>query len=195
MAGYTIFFDVSQYILQSLRDKLCPEYITSTDQIKLIAPTDQNTDYQVGLFMYDIQTMPEYLEGNMFQVGNDMMTYPSKSLKLRYMLFFNVKAAMPLKEEDQQVILGLVLQFFYDYATIDIKAIHHDWDERDLSASITVLNMNIDEKTKIWTGLDKSMQIALYLEVAPILLASGRYVPFKRVKEADFAAEEKERKG
>lgn len=191
MAGYTVFYDVSWYLIRSLSSRLCPEYMTDTGQIKLAIPTEKGTDYQLGIFLYDLQTMSAYQEGNMFNLGNNIMTYPSKSLKLNYMIFFNDKASMPIKEEDQQLIMGVILQYLYDNAGVNIREIHSQWDERDGTATITVLNMGIDEKTKIWTALDLPMRRALYLEVSPILLASSRQIQVNRVREADFIVEEK----
>ena len=55
MADYPIIADVSSYIVKTLRQKMCPEPIPSPNNIEISSPADQDVDYIVGLYLYDIQ--------------------------------------------------------------------------------------------------------------------------------------------
>jgi len=191
MAGFTIISDISQYIADMLRNKLYPSFISSKEAISLVSPIDKNADYQMGIYLYDIQAMSEYTLPQMISIGHNKKQYPPKSLKLRYMVYLNKKAQIVAKGEDEQRILGLTIQLLYDNPSITISKIHNLSDAFDETASISILNLNVDEKSKIWTALTLPMQLGIYLEVSPVLLASTREVTVTRVAETTFSTEEK----
>ena len=55
MADYPIISDVSSYIVKLLRKKMCPEPIPSPNNIEVSSPADQDDDYILGLYLYDIR--------------------------------------------------------------------------------------------------------------------------------------------
>ena len=55
MADYPIISDVSAYIVRTLRKKMCPEPIPSPNNIEISSPADQDVDYILGLYLYDIR--------------------------------------------------------------------------------------------------------------------------------------------
>ena len=191
MAGFTIISDISQHIVALLRQNLCPSFITASEGISLISPIDKNADYQMGIYLYDLQEMGEYTLPQMVTIGQNKKQYPPKSLRLKYMIYLNQKSQIAAKGEDEQRILGLTMQCLYDNPTIAINKLHRLSDAFDEIASISILNMNLEEKSKIWTALALPMQLSIYLEVAPVLLASAREVTVTRVVETAFNTVEK----
>ena len=55
MADYPIIADVSNYMVQMLRQKMCPEPIPSPNNIEVSSPAEQDVDYILGLYLYDIR--------------------------------------------------------------------------------------------------------------------------------------------
>ena len=55
MADYPIIADVSAHIVRTLRKKMCPEPIPSPNNIEISSPADQDVDYILGLYLYDIR--------------------------------------------------------------------------------------------------------------------------------------------
>ena len=55
MADYPIIADISNYIVKTLRSKMCPEPIPSPNNIEVSSPADQEVDYIRGLYLYDIK--------------------------------------------------------------------------------------------------------------------------------------------
>ena len=55
MADYTIISDVSQHMVKILREKMCPEPIPSPNNITASSPSEQDVDYILGLYLYDIE--------------------------------------------------------------------------------------------------------------------------------------------
>lgn len=189
MAGYSIIADISQYIGSLLRQHLCPMYIANEEMIKLISPVDKDADYQLGIFLYDIQSADMgYMESRI--VGQAYKTKAPQSLKLKYMIYVNHKAQIAAKGEDEQRILGLVMQNLYDHAVIDISKIHQFSETFDDTSALQVIHMPLEEKSKIWTGLGIPMQLSVYLEVSPVLLSSMQREEVQRVVTTKFAVEE-----
>ena len=60
MADYPIIADVSNYIVKTLRKKMCPEPIPSANNIEVSSPADQDVDYILGLYLYDIRYIGEH---------------------------------------------------------------------------------------------------------------------------------------
>ena len=66
-------------------------------------------------------------------------------------------------------------------------AILYDMEgEEEASASITILPLSFEEKTKIWSVLNVPYQLGIYFSVSPVLLSSRRVRSFKRVVAAEF---------
>ena len=51
MADYPIIADISNYIVKTLRSKMCPEPIPSPNNIEVSSPADQEVDYILGLYL------------------------------------------------------------------------------------------------------------------------------------------------
>ena len=78
MADFSIISDVSNEVLKLLRENICPELIQSPESIALAAPTDKNADFQLGLYLYDIQELREYQQQDMNYNPQQMNTEPTK---------------------------------------------------------------------------------------------------------------------
>ena len=60
MSDFSVISEVGNAILKLLREKVCPELIQSPEAIRLVSPAEKNADYQLGLYMYDIQELREF---------------------------------------------------------------------------------------------------------------------------------------
>ena len=110
---------------------------------------------------------------------------PPRPLALHYMLFLNSKAQIAAGAEAEQRILGRALQVLSDYPTIDVNEAHPYSQELEESASVTILSMTFEEKTKIWSALSTPYQLGVYFSVSPLLLSSRRQESFARVREVE----------
>ena len=180
MADFSIISDVSNEVLKLLRENICPELIQSPESIALAAPTDKNADFQLGLYLYDIQELREYQNLDMIRLRGNQAQYPPKPLNLFFSLYMNTKSQMMSIVENEQRILGRAMQVLMDHAILYETA-----ENDETSASITLLPMSYEEKTKIWSVLSIPYQLGIYFSVAPVLLSSRRIRSFKRVVAAD----------
>ncbi len=181
MADYSIISDVSNEVLKILRDNICPELIQSPESIALVSPTDQNADFQLGLYLYDIQELREYQQVDMIRMRGNQAQYPPKPLNLFFALYINSKSQMMSNAENEQRILGRVIQVLMDHSIL-----YETTEREESSVSITLLPLSFEEKTKIWSVLSTPYQLGVYFSIAPVLLSSRRVRTFKRVVDASF---------
>lgn len=180
MADFSIISDVSNEVLKLLRDNICPELIQSPESIALASPTDKNADFQLGLYLYDIQELREYQRLDTIRLKGNQMQYPPKPLNLFFALYINTKSQLMSNAENEQRILGRAMQVLMDHAIL------YETTEEETSASITLLPLSFEEKTKIWSVINVPYQLGVYFSVAPVLLSSRRIRSFKRVVSAEF---------
>ena len=178
---FSIIADVSNEVLKVLRENICPELIQSPEAISLAAPTDKNADFQLGLYLYDIQELREYQQMDMIRMKGNQGQYPPKPLNLFYALYINSKSQLMSNAENEQRILGRAIQVLMDNAIL-----FQPDNEEESRGSITLLPLSYEEKTKVWSALSLPSQLAVYFSVSPVLLSSRRIRTFKRVVAAEF---------
>ena len=83
--------------------------------------------------------------------------------------------------ENEQRILGRAMQVLMDHAILYESA-----EEDEGSASVTLLPLSYEEKTKIWSVLSVPYQLGIYFSVSPVLLSSRRVRTFRRVVATEF---------
>ena len=186
MADFSIISDVSNEVLKLLRENICPELIQSPESIALAAPTDKNADFQLGLYLYDIQELREYQQQDMIRLRGNMTQSPPKPLTLYFALYMNTKSQLMSNVENEQRILGRAIQVLMDHAIL-----YDTGEDEDTSASITLLSY--EEKTKIWSVLSIPYQLGIYFSVSPVLLSSRRIRSFRRVVAAEFDVSQRQR--
>ena len=181
MADFSIISDVSNEVLNVLREQICPELIQSPESIALGIPSDKNADFQLGLYLYDVQELREYRQMDPIRLWWVLRLVSPKPLTLYYALYVNTKSQLTSNAENEQRILGRALQVLMDHAILyDMEG------EEEASASITILPLSFEEKTKIWSVLNVPYQLGIYFSVSPVLLSSRRVRSFKRVVAAEF---------
>lgn len=114
MADYPIISDVSAYIVKLLREKMCPEPIPSPNNIEVSSPAEQDVDYILGLYLYDIREEGEVSVPPMVAAGKTRLRRPPRPYSLSYMIFLNGSSQMGLKAHDIQKIIGRAAQVVND---------------------------------------------------------------------------------
>ncbi len=190
MADFSIISDVSNALIKLLRDNICPEPIQVPEAVMLTQPTDKNSDFQLGLFLYDIKDFNELRSSEPIRRGNTKQQ-PDRPLSLSYMVFLNSKAQMSISSETEQRILGRVLQTLMDNPQLNITQGSLNEEEDPTDSAITLLNMTFEEKSKIWAALSMPYQVCLFFSISPIILSSRTTGEFVRVRSLEFHTENK----
>lgn len=186
MGDFSVISDVSNAILKTMRDNLCPELIQSPEAITLTVPHDKNADFQVGLYLYDIQEMREYRQTEYVRINHSQRRLPPKPLNLFYALYINSKSQLTVDAENEQRILGRAMQILMDYPILP----EDTTDEDGMGITVTFQTMSFEEKSKLWSVLSTPYQLAVYFSVSPVLLSSRKISSFTRVVDAAFGMEQ-----
>lgn len=184
MAEYSIFADVSRYLLELLRESLCPALFASREQISLGAPDATKNDAQLLLYMYSIRDFAEYTPERGMYPHSGTVTNRPLPVTLQYTVFFNKKAQAPMDELAEHRVLGRVMQTLNANPVLDVRTIHAAADSSDEPATILFSKLDDRRKHDLWGGFSEPMRPAVYIEVGPLLLSGGaRIVP--RVSEME----------
>lgn len=192
MSDFSVISEISNQILKLLRDNICPELIQSPESIKLVSPSEKNADFQLGLYLYDIQELREYQQVDLIRINGKQARYPSKPLNLHFALYINSKSQMMSDAENELRIIGRIIQVLMDNAILQGT---ENEEEDEGAAAITLLNQSFEDKTKLWAALSMPYQLAVYFTVSPVVLSSQRVYNFSRVLQTEYTVEYKDTKG
>ncbi len=186
MADYPIIADVSSYIVKILRNKMCPEPIPSPNNIEISSPADQDVDYILGLYLYDVREESDVSERPMMQRGRVQLQRPPKPYSLYYMVFINGSSQMGLKAPDIQKIIGRVAQIVNDNNSVRPRELQPWLDVEEPPIVLSQAKISLEEKVRVWQAISKPYQISLFYKAAPVFLSSEVVVDTPRVSEAAF---------
>lgn len=187
MADYTIIADVSSYIVKTLRQKMCPEPIPSPNNIEISSPADQDVDYILGLYLYDIREETNVSQPPMINKGRVQLQKPPRPYGLYYMAFINGSSQMGLKAPDIQKIIGKVAQIVNDNSSVRPSDLQAWLDTQEPPIVLSQAKISLEEKVSVWRAINKPYQISLFYKAAPVFLSSEITVTPSRVAEAQFS--------
>ena len=195
MADYPIISDVSQFIVKTLREKMCPEPIPSPNNIEISSPAAQDVDYIVGLYLYDIREESQTSSTQMMQVGRVRLKKPPVPYALFYMVFINGSSQMGLKAPDIQKIIGKAAQIVNDNSSVLPNQLQTWLDTNEPPIVLSQAKISLEEKVRVWQAINKPYQLSLFYKAAPVFMSSEIVVNTPRVNNADIglhiAGEEK----
>ena len=186
MADYPIIADISNYIVKTLRSKMCPEPIPSPNNIEVSSPADQEVDYILGLYLYDIKEEENVAMPGFMSSGRVRLAKSPKPYSLYYMLFINGSSQMGLKASDTQKILGKVAQIVNDNQSVLPSQLQNWLDVQEPPIVITQAKIPLSEKVSVWQAINKPYQVSLFYKAAPVFLSSEVVVETPRVVDASF---------
>lgn len=186
MADYTIISDVSSYIVRVLREKMCPEPIPSPNNIEISTPADQDVDYIVGLYLYDIREESDVTQRPYMPRGQVQLQRPPRPYGLYYMVFINGSSQMGLKAPDIQKIIGRAAQIVNDNSSVYPNELQKWLDTQEPPIVLSQAKISLEEKVRVWQAINKPYQISLFYKAAPVFLSSEVVINTPRVAEASF---------
>lgn len=189
MADYTIIADVSQYIVKTLREKMCPEPIPSPNNIEISSPSSQDVDYIVGLYLYEVKEEGQIAQPPMLTRGSVQLQKPPNPYSLYYMVFINGSSQMGLKAPDIQKIIGRIAQIVNDNNAVRPNELQPWLSAEEPPIILSQAKISLEEKVRVWQAINKPYQISLFYKAAPVFLSSEVIIEPPRVREASFGIE------
>lgn len=193
MADYTIIADVSAYIVRLLREKMCPEPISSPNHIEISSPTAQDVDYLVGLYLYEVKQETQIARPLMVRQGRTQTAKAPNPYSLYYMVFINASSQMGLKAPDVQKIVGRIAQIADDNSSVFPRQLQPWLNEEEPAIVLSQARMALEEKVRVWQAINKPYEISLFYKAAPVFLSSSAVAEPPRVTQASIAVDLMER--
>lgn len=186
MADYPIIADVSNYIVRTLREKMCPEPIPSPNNIEVSTPAESDVDYILGLYLYDVREEGEVAVPAMVNSGRTRLRRPSRPYSLYYMLFLNGSSQMGLKGGDVQKIIGRAAQIINDSSMVLPRTLQSWLEDEEPPIIFSPARMSLEDKVRVWSAINKPYQVSLFYKAAPVFLSSEIIVDTPRVVDAEL---------
>ena len=186
LADYPIIADVSNYIVRTLREKMCPEPIPSPNNIEVSTPADSDVDYILGLYLYDVREEGEVAVPAMVNSGRTRLRRPSRPYSLYYMLFLNGSSQMGLKGGDVQKIIGRAAQIINDSSTVSPRTLQSWLEDDEPPIIFSPARMSLEDKVRVWSAINKPYQVSLFYKAAPVFLSSEVFADTPRVIDSEF---------
>lgn len=186
MADYPIIADVSNYIIRTLRGKMCPEPIPSSNNIQVSSPADQDVDYILGLYLYDIRETSGMATPPYIPSGRVRLQKAARAYDLYYMVFINGSSQMGLKALDIQKIMGRVAQIINDNNSVLPNQLQNWLETSEPPINLIQAKMTLEEKVRVWQAINKPYQVSLFYKAGPVFLSSEVVIDAPRVVDATF---------
>lgn len=180
MADYSVIADVGNTIVRILREHMVPEVIMNPDGISVYAPDDKG-DVSLGIYLYDIRESKDVRESGMVDEGFHRQKYPSVFLDLYYMVTAYSSGDVKFRSLEEQKMLGRALQVLMDHARLDLGG---------TPARIELLQLENDEKMRLWNVPNVPYKLSLFYKVSPVEIESEKTKQIARVTSIDMAFEE-----
>ena len=187
MADYPIISDVSAYIVRMLREKMCPEPIPSPNNIEVSSPAEQDVDYILGLYLYDIREEGEVSVPPLIGTGKTRLRRPPRPYSLYYMVFINGSSQMGLKAHDIQKIIGRAAQIVNDNDAVYPTTLQSWLETQEPPIVLSPAKLSLEDKVRVWSAINKPYQVSLFYKAAPVFLSSEIIVDSPRVTDARFS--------
>lgn len=187
---YTVIADISSYLLELLKINMVPEPILNGDSIGVCSPNEKG-DLTLGVYLYDVKESEEIQGNSMINIGNRRQKYPPTYLSLFYMVTAYSNTDFKTKYLDDQRIIGRAVQVLGDNSTINLSQIMNSSNITIQEGRIQMLNLNNEEKMKIWNAPSVPYKLSMCFKIAPIELESTRVKNVARVVEAITTIQEK----
>lgn len=184
MGRYTVISEVTESIINILRQDLVPEPIRKKDLIAACSPGDK-ADIKIGLHLYDVQENGDFVNRNRIQRSSNQIQYPPMSLTLYYMLTAYSNADPRDRGIDSQRALGRCIQSLYDQAILTPNMLVGSLADYTESIEISRHNMTFEEKQRIWHFPNIPYQLSVFYKVAPVFVESTRVKSVKPVTDVD----------
>lgn len=159
-------------LTEIIRQALNREYGIRAERIGMGVPGEDNS-LTVCIYMYDIQRNSDMNDQRMQSVSPTRLRYPSSYYDLYYMFVPYSDSDLKFRAQEECRIIDLLLQTLGDLHSIE--------SETDIGFSL--MELDFDEKMKIWNGLNIPYHTALYGKAGPVEIESARIREVKRVTE------------
>lgn len=184
---YTAIAEAGNALVHLLKSQMVPETLQNPDHIGLCSPADKG-DFEIGLHLYDVKESEEVRSHEMVTVDASRQKYPPAYLTLFYMVTAYSNGDVKYRSEEEQRLLGRVIQVFHDYSVLDGGLLPAGGSETE--PVVEMLPLSLEEKMRIWSVPNTAYKTSLFYKVGPIAVDSTKAKEARRVTDVSFSVRE-----
>jgi len=158
---------LEDHITNSAEAQLSGVPIELASPRELRSPDEANPTNVVSLWLYRVSRNPDLLNRSPVR---DEQGQHRHALPIE--LFYLVAPITPFPE-NEQALLGRVLQVLNDHATVRGTDLTDDLAGEDTELRITLETLTLEELTRVWNALDEPYQLSVSYRVQVIEVESG----------------------
>lgn len=140
-------------------------------RVTLNTPKEMSGDQVEGLsvWLYRVARDEDALNALPLRVAPNLLRLPPLPLRLHYLM-------TPITRQNpdtEQVILGKVLQTFYDHPLLRGADLQDELSGTEVELSVRLESLSLEEITRVWESLEGSYQLSVSYEVGVVPIESG----------------------
>ena len=193
MGDYTAIAGFSGALVRLLQTHLVPDTLRSADSIGLCSPDDHG-DFQLGVYLYAIEECAEMRESEMVGRGLSRQQYPPSYFQLYYMITPYSTSSLKFRAEEEQRVLGKVIQVLKDYGIFDEETFQPVETPKGLDVRVEWMTLTTEEKQKVWNAPEVPYRTSLFYRAEPVAVASTKVRAIRRVTGLELSVNEREQK-
>ena len=157
-------------ILRNLFDSV----FGGTMVVSLDTPEEMNRRHEEGLsiWLYRVVRDEQRLNDLPVRIDRDHLQPPPLPLRLHYLVTPLTEHATGATTENEQLILGRVLQCLHTRPQLRGADLRSDFEGTTTSLQVRLEALSLEEITRVWQALDASYQLSVSYEVSVVDIAS-----------------------
>ena len=185
MSDHNIIADVGDALIRLLREGLVPDIIQNSEGIGACSPSDKG-DITLGICLYDIRRNPAVTDPGRVPVGTGQFRAPSLFLDLYYMITAYSSSDIRFRSLEEAKILGRAMQVLEGTSVLRGSLFGKPFSEMKYEPKIELLELETEEKNRIWNIPNQPYKLSLFYKVYPVELVSEKITSVTRVVETDI---------
>lgn len=188
-----VITNASNQLTKFLQDVLKQTMEIEAEHIGLSTP-GENHNLAVCVYLYDIKKNTDMIFRKMIPIDAKTSRYPSTYYDLHYMIVPYSKSDIRYKASEEQRYLDVMIQALGDAFWLEDGFTKEDLITEHSATKLELLDMDYEEKAKIWSSLNQAFKLSLFCKVGPVEVSSARSKKVERVEEIQISFVNRERK-
>lgn len=161
-------------LLDVLREALVPAVLHAEDDIQIAYPNAEQ-DYQIGVFLYDIEEIRPYGTALPVRISDTQRQGASRTFALHFLVYANRRMAFQsMTALDEMILMEAVIRTIHNSAPVSLE-------EDKLNIQLDAVTRQ--EKISLWQSVGSPLQPAVYLMIEPLVIPSTKLEHFVPVRE------------
>lgn len=171
---YTAIAQISRQLVELLQRELTPDLIRKADSVGLCSPGNQG-NYSLGVYLYSVEQSENARISGRLNETLFSEKYPPLVLDLFYMITPYLKSDVKFLFEEEQTLLGRILQVINDHHVLA--------QQEDELVTLELCNPTLEEREKIWNAPSQPYRVSIFVAARAVVLESARSRQVARVRE------------